>query len=388
MAVRLAKMEEGGWLDQWYEMNRARSLDEFKEALRRGAIPYMNITYADRDGNIFYVYNGAVPRRSTKFDWRKPVDGSDPETEWQGYHSFDELPQLTNPASGFVQSCNSTPFATTSEGNPDPARFPQYMIGPETDNARARVSKRILTSQEKFTFEDWARAAVDTRVLVAETSIPELVAEWERLQQEDAARAEALRPLVAPLIGELQAWDRVGRIDSVAMTLFAEWFSRMRDLPEMSAGKEPWARVRTLEEVRQELERDWGTWRVAWGEINRLQRTHWSGGEPFSDARPSLPIAGGPGWLGIVFNFYNTRGEAKRHYGRYGNSYVSVVEFGPQVKARSIVYFGQSGNPASPHFFDQGQLYARGEFKPAWFTLEEIRANLERSYHPGDPGES
>ena len=114
VAVRLAKLEEGGWLDQWYEMNRARSLAELKEALRRGAIPYMNITYADRDGNIFYVYNGAVPRRSTKFDWRRPVDGSDPETEWQGYHAFDELPQLTNTASGFVQNCNSTPFATTS----------------------------------------------------------------------------------------------------------------------------------------------------------------------------------------------------------------------------------------------------------------------------------
>jgi penicillin amidase len=375
LALRLAKLDEGGLIDEWYAMGRAHSLTEFKAAMSRLAIPMFNTIYADREGNIFYVYNAAVPRRMAKIDWTKPLDGSSPESEWQGYHTFDELPQLTNPPAGFLQNCNSTPFLTTTEGNPVKTAYPSYMVH-EPDTPRARLSRRILSAKNKFTFDELARAAFDTTVLQAETFVPALVDEWEKLKQADAVRAEKLKGAVA----ELRAWNRVSTIDSKAMTLFAFSFERASRIRDSA----PWPRIRALEAAIASLERDWGTWQVSWGEVNRLQRVHTGGHELFSDTRPSLPVPGAAGPLGIIINFYaRPEKDQKRRYGYLGNTYVSVIEFGREPQARSLLVFGESADSTSPHYLDQARLYAAGEMKPSWFTLPEIKKHSERSYHPG-----
>lgn len=365
LAVRMAKFEEGGQLQQRYDMLRSKNLGEFKTALARLATPMFNTMYADADGNIYYAYYGAVPRRDASFDWSKPVDGGNPATDWQGYHPLEELPTLTNPSPGFLQNCNATPFLATAEAaNLTKADYPFYMA-PEEDNNRSRMSRILLGGERAFSFRDLERVTWDTRVLEADVTLPVL-------EQEIAARVlpEPRASEVNKALRMLQKWDRRSTVDSQAASLYFYW-----RLAQRQGGiADP---VDAFEHALDLMQDTYGSWQVAWGEINRLQRAHTSGAEGFDDDAPSLPVAGGPGNpFGTIFNFYARPqpGHGKM-YGVAGHSYVSLVEFGPTPKAKSILVFGASAHPDSAHYFDQAELFAQQKYKSAWFTREEVLAN-------------
>lgn len=378
LALRMAKLEAGGWLEEWYAMTRARSVGELRSALRPLAMLFGNVMAADTAGSILYVYNAAVPRRDPRIDWSGVVDGSDPATEWQGYHALDELPQLTDPASGWMQNCNTSPFLLTDQGNPDPGRFPPYMVT-EGDNLRGQAARRILAGTRRFTWDEWARAAFDTRVIGADSMLPRMTA----LLTARGDRAARMR--WAPPLAVLGRWNHRADTASVATTLFALWVEMADDLAGSRPGEEDVVSD-AFDSVLVRLGRDFGTWRVPWGEVNRLQRYDEADGTAaFSDDRPSIAVPGVSGSAGAIFTFYARRQRGqRRRYGTAGGTYVSVVEFAPTVRALAVHVFGTGGGPDAPHWFDQAPLYARGAFRGSWLLLDDIRANLEQAYRPGE----
>jgi acyl-homoserine-lactone acylase len=378
LAVRLARMDEGGWFDQWDAMIRARSLDEWRTAVGMLRVAYMNVMYADRDGNIGYIYGSAVPRRNPGVDPSGILDGTDPRTEWLGFHGLDELPQVFNPPSGWVLNANSEPFTATRDFPFTRADFPPYMVGPETDNWRARGSRRVLEAMDGVTFDEFAVRVWDSRLGAADSILPLIAAEWRR---HAGAASAATRVRLDPVVRRLEAWDRAADTASVETT----WFVLATELRASSAGgAAAWPWTDALAEALGLLEAEWGTTGVPWGSLNRHQRPLPGAPLTLDETRPSLAVGGAPGHLGSVFTYYAAPfGSAGPRIGIAGNSFVNVIEFGPTVRARSILNYGQSGDPASPHYFDQARLYAERRFKPAWFTREEVEANAVRSYEVG-----
>ncbi len=379
LSIKMAKYEDPGWLEQWFLMTKAKNLIEFKAATSRLDVQFGNYLYADVEGNILYVYNGAIPKRSEKFDWTNPVDGSNPETEWQGYHSVDELPTVLNPSSGWIQNCNGSPLLSTQKDNPKSTDFPNYMIR-DLDNYRSAHSRRILASENSFTYESFCKKSYSTYLFAAEKELPELL---EALNGMESKHRSAEMDEAIML---LNSWNYISTNSSITTTLYIHWRESLRRT-RSSISKFENLNIAALEAAIDSLKKTWGTWKIPWGEINRIQRVEPDNNQEyhFDDSQPSIPIAGAPSWAGPIFTFWSKYGKTtKRRYGTGGNSYVSVIEFGPKVIGRSLHHFGTNGSPSSPHYFDQAEIYSHGKYKPAYLTLDEVRAHAVRSYEPSD----
>lgn len=348
-----------------------------------------NTVYADSEGNIAYFHGNFVPVRDTTFDYRKPVDGSNPNTDWNGLHDVDEAITVLNPANGWIQNCNSTPFTSAAENSPRKEDYPYYMSY-SSENFRGVHAIRLLEKAEDYTLEKLIEVAYDPVITGFEQLIPGLVEAYDQVRPEDAELKEA--------IDVLRDWDfRVGAA-SVPMSL-AHFYgsvynregpatpglSRMERVNYFGTESPNDERLKFFKQTLNKLTEDFGSWNTAWGEINRYQRLNGDIQQPFDDAKTSLPVGMASGRWGALAS-YGARSYpgTKRLYGTSGNSFVAVVEFGDKVKAKSMLAGGQSGDPSSPHFDDQAQRYVDRQFKDVAYYREDVEARAKRTYKPGE----
>lgn len=376
-------------LEQSFLRTKTKSYDEFLTVMDLRTNSSNNTVYADADGTIAFHQGNFIPKRDVQFDYSKPVDGSNPATDWKGLHEVKEEIHVVNPPNGWIQNCNSTPFTAALEFSPKKENYPYYMAT-EPENFRGIHAQRVLTGRNGYTLDKLIETAYDPYLPAFEKLIPGLIDSFDKSPKKDLS--------LKPAIDTLRMWDKKVSKTSVGMSLAHFYISLYmqkgaRD-PELElidvinyfgTGSPAEERLRIFSLAVQKLTDDFGTWNTPWGEINRLQRLTGDIKQPFDDAQPSIAIGMASGNWGALASF-GARGTptTKRIYGTYGNSFVAVVEFGEKVKAKSILAGGQNGDPASPHFFDQAQRYADVAFKDVLYYKEDVERHAKRTYHPGE----
>jgi acyl-homoserine-lactone acylase len=381
-------------LTQSYQRIKSNSLAEFKNTLLLRTNSSNNTVYADDQGNIAYWHGNFMPKRDPQFNWNEPVDGSNPATEWQGLHSPDEMIHILNPANGWIQNCNATPFTAAGENSPKKKDFPAYMA-PDAENARGLHAVRVLQNQKDFTLDKLIATSRDSYLTGFEKLLPSFLEAFDGA----AASNDSLRKNMNQQIQLLKGWDLRWSATSVPTTLAIYWAQRLRQnvssripqkIDQLSvinflAGKTTAAeKVKALKETIADLQRDFGTWKMGWGEVNRFQRLSGKIDAGFDDAQPSIAVPFTSSYWGSLAAFGSRRyTNTKKMYGSVGNSFIAVVEFGKKVKAKTVVTGGSSSDSASPHFNDQAEMYCNGNFKDVLFYKDDVMKHVEKQYQPG-----
>ncbi|HUB91489.1 MAG TPA: penicillin acylase family protein [Dyella sp.] len=350
-----------------------------------------NTIFADDKGEIAYLHPQFIPRRDDRFDYTKPVDGSDPATDWKGLHALNELPHLLNPPNGWIMNTNDWPYSAAGPYSPRREDYPRYMdtVG---ENPRGVHATMLLTDKQGFTVESLIATAFDPYLPAFARQLPILVHDYDAL-----AAADPLKRKLAGQIALLRRWDYRWGIASMPTTLAVFWGDALWDKMDkadnaegvsmydrMAAQAGAQARLQALVEASDRLQRDFGSWGVPWGEVNRFQRLTSDIVQPFNDDQPSIPVPFTSSRWGSLASFGAHRWPGtKRYYGTSGNSFVAVVEFGDKVRARAITAGGESGHADSPHFKDEAERYTTGNLRQVYFWPEELKGHIERVYHPG-----
>jgi acyl-homoserine-lactone acylase len=378
-------------LEQSFGRTKASDLASFLKVASLDANSSNDTLFADSKGETALLLPQFIARRDDRFDYTKPVDGSNPATDWKGVTPFAETPHVVNPKNGWVYNANDGPWNATGADSPKRADFPRYMdeVG---DNPRTPHAVRVLSTAKGLTLQGLIDVDFDPWLPAFDRTIPGLVAAYDAAGAGDPLNARLAGPIEA-----LRGWDDRWSAASVPTTLAVTWgealWARVAPAAKaaglntydyMATRATPAEKLDALAEAVDRLAADFGTWKTPWGQINRFQRINDDIVQHFDDAGPSIPVPFASAQWGSLASFGGKRyPDTKKFYGSSGNSFVAVVEFGERVHARAVSAGGESGDPKSKHFSDQAQRYASGDFREVYFYPDQLAGHIERTYRPG-----
>ncbi len=366
---------------QFLAMMRATSLAEWKAALAMRARSTSNLTYADRAGNIFTIWMASLPSLphrsggdSTFIRARTSAD------IWTRLLPLDSLPQTLNPKGGYVHNENDAPHYANLNALLDTAKFPDNVERGEL-RLRSQRAIQLIGGKDKLSLEDVIVRKHDMRMLLADRVKPDLIA---------AVRAAPGSATLESAVRVLKQWDNSVAAESRGGLLFETWWRRYQSIARDSAFAERWSLERLMSTPRglgqpavavealswavNDMMQKHGALDIAWGDVHRVRR-----------GPVDVPIGGCSGALGCFRVLaFEQRPDWKR-VANSGDGWVLAVEFGAKSpRAMSILAYGQNADPTSPHYADQAEMFARGQFKPVRFTESDISKHTVRSYRPGD----
>ena len=379
-------------LTQSYTRTKATDYKSYLKTMELKGNSSNNTIFADADGDIAYFHGNYIPKRETSFDWTKPVDGSNPATEWQGLLPIDQTPHLLNPTSGWLYNTNNWPWSAAGASSPKRENYPAY-VEQGGESARGLHAIRVLKDKRDFTLESLMAAAYDTYLTWFERPIPALIKAWDA-----TAESNPLKAKTAEQIALLRAWNLRWGVDSVPTSLAIFWAEDVRRRVGggrrgggAGAGDDAIVNapadqlLQSLVAASDKLQADFGAWKTPWGDINRFQRINDDITPSFDDAGPSIPVGFPSAVWGSLASFgAHAYPNTKKWYGTSGNSFVAVVEFGKTVRARAVTAGGESGNSTSRHFNDEAKRYATGDLRDVYYYRPQLKGHTEREYHPGE----
>ncbi|MGH6786999.1 MAG: penicillin acylase family protein [Novosphingobium sp.] len=369
-------------LQQSFLRTKVSDVASFRKVAALKANSSNNTLFASSKGEIALFLPQFMPLRSARYDYTRPVDGSDPATGWHGLHDLATFPEVVNPANGWAMNVNDGPWWAAGKDSPLQSAYPKY-FDQRGRQPRTPAAIKVLSANPRFTLDGLIAAAYDPWLPLFAEQVPGLV----------AAHAKAPDPARAAAIALLAKWDYRWSLTSTETSLAVFWADALWALGAdaaaaqripvqqwMATGASDAHKLAALDTAVAKLKADFGSWRVPWGEINRFQRNDGAIRQTFDDARPSTPVPFASANWGSLAAFGAERYPGtKRYYGTYGNSFVAAVEFGPRVKARAVTAGGVNGDPTSPHFNDQAERYAAGNLRPVYFYPEDLAGHVRTS---------